>query len=106
MSCRHARTLWLSGALVAVLLAVLAGRASANTAPGSSRRAFLRNAGSCGAVAVVGLGGGFRNGGRLGLELPGERAGCRTYHYMGERCEAGQFTHWAMDCMTCHLGHT
>jgi hypothetical protein len=76
--------------------------AASGFASGSPERAdrCARMAGDVAAKAVEML-----NGGRLGLEVPGEKAGCRNCHYMGESYATGQFTHGAMDCLTCHTPH-
>jgi len=75
---------------------------SSGFASGSPERAerCARLAGDVAAKAVEML-----NGGRLGLEVPGEKAACRSCHYMGRDFDAGQFTHGKMNCLTCHVGH-
>jgi hypothetical protein len=69
-------------------------------ASGSPERAerCARLAGDVSAKAVELL-----NHGALGLERPGEKTVCHTCHYMGPNFQAGQFTHGAEDCLTCHV---
>jgi hypothetical protein len=70
-------------------------------ASGSPERAerCSRLAGDVAAKAVELL-----NHGAPGLERPGEKTVCRSCHYLGPSYEAGQFTHGAEDCLTCHIG--
>jgi hypothetical protein len=44
------------------------------------------------------------NQGPLGLERPGEKTACHSCHYVGPSYQAGQFTHGAEGCLTCHVG--